>query len=343
MDSTKRKASSVTSTKGNSGFNDLNTDYRSNGENSPPTHSEMLASFRQSVIENIGFAPSTIEASGKLERFSSNGKHGDLSGWYVLHFHGDFAVGVFGCWRSGIKQTWHSANGSQRLSDAEWQTLKKAIAQAKQQAAIEKAAAAAQAQHQAVDRWQAATPANPAHPYLMRKRVGVYGIRQAGHLLLVPLCDLDGLLHGIQTIDPTGKKHFPKGTAKQGHFCLVGETLTHSQGVYLCEGYATAASLHEAFRLPVLSCFDAGNLLHVATAYRHRFPHVPLTICADNDRNPASTGYRVGLTKAREICAALPGVGLIVPEFPDNAPLNLSDFNDLTALLTRNAHPELTP
>ncbi len=289
MNATKRKASSVTSTKGNSGFNDLSTDYRSSGENSPPTHGEMLASFRQSVIENIGFAPSAIEASGKLERFSSNGKHGDLSGWYVLHFHGDFAVGVFGCWRSGIKQTWHSANGSQRLSDAEWQTLKKAIAQAKQQAATEKAAEAEQAHRQAVNLWQTATPANPAHPYLKRKQVGAYGIQQSGNLLLIPLCDLDGTLHSVQTIDTDGNKRFLAGTPKRGKFHLIGDTLTHPQGVYLCEGYATGASLYEAYHLPVLVCFDAGNLLPVAQAYRARFPQVKLTVCADNDRKTPAT------------------------------------------------------
>jgi putative DNA primase/helicase len=165
------------------------------------------------------------------------------------------------------------------------------------------------------------------HPYLMRKRVGAHGIRQAGNLLLIPLCDLDGTLHSLQTIAPNGEKRFLAGTPKRGLFCLVGATLTHPQGVYLCEGFATGASLHEAYGLPVLVAFDAGNLLPVASRYHAAYPHTPLTVCADNDRK---TPHNVGLTKARELVATLPKVGLIVPEFPDNAPLNLSDFNDLT-------------
>jgi hypothetical protein len=48
------------------------------------------------------------------------------------------------------------------------------------------------------------------------------------------------------------------------------------------------------------------------------------------------------LTKARELVATLPKVGLIVPEFPDNAPLNLSDFNDLTVLLS-TTEKDITP
>lgn len=161
------------------------------------------------------------------------------------------------------------------------------------------------------------------------------------------MCDLSGTLHSLQTIavGRTLEKLFLKGTPKRerGLFCLIGDTLHHPQGVYLCEGYATGASLYEAYGLPVLVAFDAGNLFPVAKAYRERFPHVPLTICADNDRDPTSKGYQVGLTKAREVCATLPGVGLIVPEFPEGTPLNLSDFNDLTALLGSNAHKETTP
>ncbi|MEB4589512.1 toprim domain-containing protein [Candidatus Thiothrix sp. Deng01] len=275
-----------------------------------------------------------------MERFSSNGKSGDLSGWYVLHLHGDYAAGVFGCWRTGIRQTWHSAKGSWRLSGHEWRELHKAITAERARQKQEHQARADNARQVAASLWNAARPADPTHPYLLRKGVGAYGARQHRNSLLLPLCDLDGMLHGLQTIRPDGIKRFLAGTPKRGLFCLIGASITHPQGVYLCEGYATGASLHEAYGLPVLVAFDAGNLQPVASAYRERFPHIPLTICADNDRNPASKGYGVGLDKARAACANLPGVGLIVPEFPEGAPLNLSDFNDLTALLRSNAHKE---
>jgi putative DNA primase/helicase len=327
MESTQRKAPSVTSTRGNSRINDLNTDYKPKAEKLPLSTGDIIANFRQAVLDNIGYAPSVIKLSGKMERFASNGKKGDVSGWYVLHLHGDYAVGAFGCWRSGIKQTWHSATGSQRLSDAEWAQLRKLIAAERAKTAAEQATKAEQAQRQAVALWQSSQPADSAHPYLMRKRVGAHGIRQAGNLLLIPLCDLDGTLHSLQTIAPNGEKRFLAGTPKRGLFCLVGDTLTHPQGVYVCEGYATGASLHEAYGLPVLVAFDAGNLLPVTRNYHSRFPHIPLTVCADNDRK---TPGNPGLTKAREIVATLPKVGLIVPEFPDTAPLHLSDFNDLT-------------
>ncbi|HMT94916.1 toprim domain-containing protein [uncultured Thiothrix sp.] len=300
------------------------------------TLSDILRNFRQAIHESIGIEPKLIKPSGQLERFSSNGKQGDVSGWYVLHLHGQgYAVGAFGCWRLGIRQTWHSTNGSQRLSREEWQAIQQAIATERQQQAAERTAKAHQAQQQAVKYWTAAGLADSQHPYLVRKSVGAYGIRQQGTQLLIPVCDLDGTLYGLQTINAEGKKQFLAGTPKQGHCCLIGERWFDLSGIYLCEGYATGASLYECYGLSVLVAFDAGNLLPVAKAYRARYPHIPLTICADNDRKHPENP---GLTKARATVAALPGVGLIVPEFPPSAPLELSDFNDLAALLRSNAN-----
>lgn len=342
MESTERKAPDTANIRGGSKFNDLKPNYSKPKAGNTPARHEVFTNFRQAVIENIGHAPDKIYASGKLERFSSSGKRGDLSGWYVLFINGDHAAGAFGCWRSGIKQTWTSAGASHCLTQQEWADIRKAIAVSRQQAEQQRQAKAAQAHHNAVRLWLASSPADPTHPYLQRKRVGLHGIRQTGDKLLIPVCDLDGVLHGAQTIAPDGSKRFLSGTPKRGLFCLIGQQLTHPRGVYLCEGYATGASLHDYYSLPVLSCFDAGNLLPVAQAYRKRFPLTPMTICTDNDRDPGSTGYQVGIRKAREVCAALPGVGLIVPEFPTGTPLNLSDFNDLVSLLGSSENKEHT-
>lgn len=321
-------------------FNDLKPNYSLERGSLPLAQHEILEQFRQAIAASLGNAPPSLNPDGKLHRFSSNGKAGDLAGWYVLHFAGDFAAGAFGCWRSHISQKWHAGKAS-ALTEVEWRAIRATLAQAKRAADEAQRAKLAASHTQAVQWWNAAKPADPLHPYLVRKGVGAYHIRQRGDLLLIPLCDLDGVLCGVQTIDPQGKKHFPKGTVKRGHFHLIGDTLTHAQGVYLCEGYATGASLYETYRLPVLVAFDAGNLLPVAQAYRARFPQVPLTVCADNDRKSA---HNTGLQAAQAVCNTLQGVGLIVPEFPANAPLHLSDFNDLLALLRSSAkHEEVSP
>lgn len=55
-----------------------------------------IDNFRN-AIEAAGIgAPNDIHDDGKLHRFSTNGKRGDDSGWYVLHGDG-VPAGRFGC------------------------------------------------------------------------------------------------------------------------------------------------------------------------------------------------------------------------------------------------------
>lgn len=340
MDSdTKAKTPDTANIRGfkSSNFNDLKDQYRPKSTHISSSSDEYLRNFQQFIIENIGYAPEQVKLSGNLERFSSNGKQGDLSGWYVFFLERDFAAGAFGCWRKGHKYTWNSHNGSGRLPEKEWRRISAAIAEAQSRTKVERVHKAVQAQQQAVAMWQVSDAASSNHPYLRKKQVGAYGIRQKGEQLLIPVCGMDGTLHSIQTIKPDGTKRFLPGTPKRGKFCLIGNRLINSEGVYLCEGYATGASLYETYHRPVLVAFDSGNLLPVARAYREQFPHIPLTVCADNDRKTAGNP---GLTKAREVCTVFPDVGLIVPEFPEDAPGDLSDFNDLSALLGSRAHKE---
>lgn len=73
-----------------------------------PTIAERPESAFLSAIMAAGLTPPEfIEPDGTLHRFSSNGKRGDKSGWYVLHLDG-VPAGVFGCWRDGLYQTWSS-------------------------------------------------------------------------------------------------------------------------------------------------------------------------------------------------------------------------------------------
>jgi len=61
--------------------------------------------------------PDSIQADGKLHRFSSNGKRGGDGGWYT--FFGDVVpAGSFGDWRTGLTQSWRADIG-RKLTDAE--------------------------------------------------------------------------------------------------------------------------------------------------------------------------------------------------------------------------------
>ncbi len=287
--------------------------------------STMLDGLRAAMLSQTGYAPDTIEANTQLTRFDT-AKRGDKTGWYVCHLMPWGMVARFGNWREGYTHKWNSFEPS-RLDKKQFAEFKR-IQQ--EQAKARKAEQTRQheaARLKAVSLWGGSKPANPEHHYLQKKRVGAYGIRQSGSLLIIPLIDLDGYLHNIQTIAPDGTKRFLSGGRKKSLFFPLSHdgNLINANGVIICEGYATGASyLEESHDVSVLVAYDAGNLLPVAQAFRARYPSVSITILADNDRK---TPGNPGVTKATEAATAVQA-GLIVPEFPDYAPSNLTDYND---------------
>src|SRR5436853_97869 len=82
---------------------------------------------------------------------------------------------------------------------------------------------------------------------------------------------LDGKIWSLQTISADGEKHYTAGGRKKGLHALIGE-YDPARPLVFAEGFATAASVHQATRLPVAVVFDSGNLKPVAAAYRERNP-----------------------------------------------------------------------
>ncbi|MDR2945585.1 MAG: toprim domain-containing protein, partial [Candidatus Adiutrix sp.] len=147
----------------------------------------------------------------------------------------------------------------------------------------------------------------------------------------------------LQTITPAGEKRFEPGSKKSGAMFLIGEPSLRQmyfdqewpkplfqalepKNILIAEGYATAATLHQATGLPVAVAFDAGNLKPVAEALQRTFPEASLTICADHDHGHK---INVGLNKAYEAAKAV-GAVVIFPHFTDEEKARgLTDFNDL--------------
>ena len=133
--------------------------------------------------------------------------------------------------------------------------------QARQQAAHDQAAS------EAALLWKAASETGTS-PYLIRKGVQPYGVRFASDgWVLVPLIDASGKLWNVQRIAPAKPasggtdKLFLKGGRKSGLWHWCGDPAGAS-ALLICEGYATAASVHQATGRPVAVAFDAGNPWH---------------------------------------------------------------------------------
>jgi len=190
----------------------------------------------------------------------------------------------------------------------------------------------------AVAMWADASVAGQS-PYLVRKGVQPHGVRfTPDGVLLVPMVDAAGVLQNLQRIAPQRPadggpdKRFLSGGRKSGLFHVIGQA-EGAAVLLLAEGYATAASVHEATGRPVVVCFDAGNLKHVAEALRQRWPALPLLVCGDDDRDTeARTGKNTGRDKAAAAArAAGMAAGLAAVVLPEGLPDGGSDFNDLAA------------
>ncbi|MGS8280406.1 toprim domain-containing protein [Pseudomonas aeruginosa] len=196
-----------------------------------------------------------------------------------------------------------------------------------------------QAAREATQLWKVAKPADPLHTYLLAKGVRPHLVRQLGQgRLVVPLCD-NGRLVNLQIITPDGSKRFLMGGRVQGCYSPLGK-LSEGCRLYVCEGWATGATLHQTTGCPVVCAMNAGNLKAVAVAMRERYgATLDLVVAGDDDRStPGNPGKRAANQAARAADARV-----VFPEWPAEAPSDLSDFNDLHLWLAGQSKKSCKP
>lgn len=281
---------------------------------------ETIEVFRAAMqAAGIG-APDHIRADGDLHRFKGDGDK-QPNCWYVLHLD-TRPAGRFGSHRADLNLSW-KADGTPPNPE-EQRRFARMIEADKRKRAAERQ----QHQRQAADSaraWWAESPGAAAdHAYLTAKQVAPYGLRQSGELLLIPLRDLNGNLWNIQTITGDGIKRFQRGARITGLAAIVGNADT-GEHLLICEGWATAATLHSDSGSPVLAAMNCGNLLHVAKGARTLWPDNTIIICGDDDRDTAGNPGRTAATAAANAIHAR----LAFPPFVHEEPG--ADFNDWAA------------
>jgi putative DNA primase/helicase len=281
-----------------------------------PGVANLREQFRDAIIAAGLTPPDHIDADGKVHRFASNGKRGNKAGWYFLHLDG-IPAGRFGCWRSGISRDWRADIG-RKLSLAEVAE----VTHRRRERKADEAERHDEAANMAAEIWQFAALASDDHPYLALKAVRAHGLRQMDGCLVVPLRDSDGRLQSLQSIGAYGAKRFLAGGRVTGGYHLIGKP--HG-ALYVAEGYATGASIHQVAGVAVAVAFNAGNIQPVARALRAKHPELQITNCADDDYRTAGNP---GLTKACEAASSVHGL-VAIPDFGPSRPEGATDFNDL--------------
>ena len=117
------------------------------------------------MIKEAGLEPpNKILVDGRFHLFSTKGRPSDKPGWYILHDLPNCAVaGAFGCWRTGVKQSWSSVKMS-TLSKEKKPQVKKAIKDSIQKAERERKVLQEKASKEAESLWERAKPADSTHP-----------------------------------------------------------------------------------------------------------------------------------------------------------------------------------
>jgi phage/plasmid primase-like uncharacterized protein len=278
--------------------------------------------------EALGLVIKEIVADGEIHRVAHvSSKKGSVDGWYILHVGGRIPAGVCGSWKEpSFEAKWMADTGRQmsfteRLEHDRW------VVEYRIKREADRLASQAVAADRAEEEVGTYTDASADHPYLVRKHIEAHGIKidRAGRLV-VPIQDSLGEVISYQTIDAEGNKRFLKGGKIEGGFF---ELRGNRKVVFIGEGFATCASIHEATGYTTLVAFDCGNLAKVAKVAKELFPSAKIVVGADNDQ---FTEGNPGVTKGRAAAALVFGE-IVYPSFGESE-LNTkpTDFNDLHCL-----------
>jgi phage/plasmid primase-like uncharacterized protein len=290
-----------------------------------PPEAQLLHAMRQAGLE----PPDHVVLDGKLHRFRSGtkgeGKAGDKPGWYVV-FGDGIPAGRFGCWRSGVEVTWRADVGRKPTAAEEMAHARRmAEARAARDAAIERQREVVSDTVDAI--WSAAQAAHPDHPYLQRKGIGVHGARVTGDgRLVVPLFDQNGTISTLQYINHDGGKLYHPGGQTGGKFWMIG-TMDDPGTLFVAEGFATAATIHETTAKPVVVAYSASNLVPVTGTLREMYGATQdIVIVADNDASGVGQRYA-------EQASAKFGARMVMPPTQGDANDYKAAGNDLAGLL----------
>jgi putative DNA primase/helicase len=199
----------------------------------------------------------------------------------------------------------------------------------------------------AADIWANSEPARDDHPYLQKKQVPAYGLRQSEivwlkfidddtgeikgyevkNALIIPAYTSAKKLSSVQIITGDGKKRFLLDGKMAGAYAKIGEINKTTEKIVICEGWATGASIHLATGLPVVVAFNAGNLKPVSEKMQAALPSSKFLIAADDDaftKRRDGTPYNPGIEAAQAT-----GLPYVTPLFRslEGEPTDMNDLH----------------
>ncbi len=284
----------------------------------------------KTAIYAAGMEPPEHIEPGKMIRFAGAGKRpSNRAGWCLLFDDG--LGGCFGDWSTGLTETW-LAKRDHTYTQAERAAFALKMIEAKAKFHAEQKAKQTTASWRAKKIWGNSIPAPASFPYLQNKGIKPLGARLYKGLLVLPVVNINHTITSLQFIATDGTKKLLSSGQKKGCFITVARNIRNASKVIICEGWATGCTLSEDEpNAAILAAIDAGNLERVALTVRYQYPRIKIVIAGDDDRQ---TPDNPGATKARAAAISADAL-LALPQWPEDAPAHLTDFNDLALWLAR--------
>jgi len=288
----------------------------------PPAHKDPdtpEVQLRNAIIGAGYSPPSDIKIDGNIHRFSTDGKPKGDSGWYIA-FDGAFPAGAFGCWKEMTTTNW-KAETDRDISAADQIVISRRMSEARALRDAELKKTQVVVADVAGGIWENCLAASPDHPYLIDKNIQPNGTRVTSDgRLVVPMYDGSGEIACLQYINHKGDKAYSTGAKVSDARWLIGPETGRT--IYLVEGFATGASVHEATDSPTYLAFSTGGLSVIAGELRAKFGELQdIVIVADNDDSGAGLKYGQAAADAHN-CR------LIMPPRIDGFGVSGTDAND---------------
>ena len=278
--------------------------------------------IRDAMAEYGFTVDADIHIDGQIHRFDTDKKK-DKAGWYVF-FSDKITAGQFGCWKNGTAYSFKQDMGRE-LDTFEEIAYKRRIEESKAKRKKELEQKHKTSAETATEIWANATLASADHPYLVKKGIDAHGLRVTGDGRLIAPLYKDDELCSLQFISDNSDKKYLPGGQTQGAYHIIGDITANP--IYICEGFATGATIHEHTQKPVVIAYNASNLVPVSSTIRERLgATADLVIVADNDAS--NTGQAAAEKASKES-----GARVILPPIEGDANDYAQNGGDLAALL----------
>jgi putative DNA primase/helicase len=251
--------------------------------------------FRKAMT-STGLIPRDIVADGRWYRCATSDKPRKRNGCYMLR-----TCGTRGYFKNyATDADWNEWRADKPLTLAQRKQADRDLEEARQR----EIARRFQAVKDMRAYWDSLKALREYHPYIENKglsMMGCSGLRVDGDLLVIPAMQ-NGKLMTLQTITPEGEKKYRAGCSIKGSTYRLDRK--SSSLTCLVEGFATGLAIFQSVpQASVIVCFDASNLVHVASEINVRGMTV---VCADNDwETEKRTGINTGIQKGRAAADAL--------------------------------------